>query len=334
MDPALIDALVYIIIGIIAAIIIHFVFRYLKKQAEKTDTKLDDLIVHSLGSPLVMLAFFIPFFFAIQDIITIYPQYLWIADSKILVSGYIIVGTWIVATFFDSFLTTYGMALAEQTETDLDDRIIDILQKIAKYIIWFIGLMYVLSTFNINITPLIAGAGIMGIAIALAAQDLFSNFFGGAVIITDQPFKVGDRVLINDVLGDVIHIGPRSTRIITLDSDIVTMPNNKIATSIVHNYSLPNPQVRVQIPVMVPHSADIPHVKKVLMEIAAEAVKSRTDVIAPEPKPTVYMTKIDKSTVTLLLTVNASGFVYNSIIQDHMNSRILERFKQEGIPLA
>jgi MscS family membrane protein len=334
MDPALIDALVYIIIGIIAAIIIHFVFRYLKKKAEKTETKLDDLIVHSLGSPLVMLAFFIPFFFAIQQLITIYPAYQWIADSKILISVYIIVGTWIVATFFDSFLMTYGTALAEQTETDLDDRIIEILQKIAKYLIWFTGLMYVLYTFNINITPLIAGAGIIGIAIALAAQDLFSNFFGGAVIITDQPFKVGDRVLINDVLGDVIHIGPRSTRIITLDSDIVTMPNTKIATSVVHNYSMPNPQVRVQIPESVPQSADIPHVKQVLMEIASEAVKTRTDVIAPEPKPTVYLAKIDKSTVTLLVTVNASGFKYNSIIQDHMNSRILERFKQEGILLS
>ncbi len=134
------------------------------------------------------------------------------------------------------------MALAEKTETEFDDRIVDVLKKIAKWIIWFTGLMYIFSTFNVNITPLIAGAGIMGIAIALAARDLFSNFFRGAVIITDQPFKVGDRVLINDVLGDVLRIGPRSTRLITLDSDIVTIPNNKITTSIVRNYSLPNPK--------------------------------------------------------------------------------------------
>ena len=170
-------------------------------------------------------------------------------------------GTWVIATFVDGFLRTYGIALAEKTETDIDDRIVDVLQKIAKWIIWFIGLMYVFSTFNVNITPLIAGAGILGIAIALAAQDLFSNFFGGAVIITDQPFKTGDRVLINDVLGDVIHIGPRSTRIMTLDSDIVTIPNTKIATSVVHNYSMPNPQVRIPIPVSVSSTADIEQVQ-------------------------------------------------------------------------
>jgi MscS family membrane protein len=93
------------------------------------------------------------------------------------VSGYILVGTWIIATFVDGFLRTYGAALADKTETDLDDRIIDILKKIAQWIIWFTGFMYIFTIFNVNITPLIAGAGIMGIAIARAAQDLFSNFF-------------------------------------------------------------------------------------------------------------------------------------------------------------
>ncbi|MGA2913210.1 MAG: mechanosensitive ion channel family protein [Methanoregula sp.] len=334
MDTELLDSIIYLGIGIIAAGIVHIIFIWLKKKAEQTETKMDDLLVYSLGWPLVMLAFFIPFFLAIEHLLSIYPQLQWIADSKVLASGYILVGTWIIATFVDGFLNTYGMALAEETETDLDDRIVEILQKIAKWIIWFIGFMYILSTFNINITPLIAGAGIMGIAIALAAQDLFSNFFGGAVIITDQPFKAGDRVLINDVLGDVIHIGPRSTRIITLDSDIVTMPNTKIATSIIHNYSMPNPQVRIQIPVSVSYAADINQVKRVLSEIIDEAVKTRPDVIAPDPKPTVYLMKMDKSTMTFMVTVFASGFLYNNIIQDYMNIQIVERFRKEGIIIS
>ena len=334
MDPELLDSFIYIGIGILAAGIIHIIFLWLKKRAEQTETMMDDLLVYSLGRPLVMLAFFIPFFLAVQHSLSLNPQYLWIADSKILTSGYILVGTWIIATFVDGFLKTYGVALAEKTETDLDDRIVDILKKIAKWIIWFIGFMYIFSTFNVNITPLIAGAGIMGIAIALAAQDLFSNFFGGAVIITDQPFKVGDRVLINDVLGDVIHIGPRSTRIITLDSDIVTMPNTKIATSIVHNYSMPNPQVRIQIPVAVSCDADIAHVRSVLQEITDEAVKNRSDVIAPDPKPTGYLMKMDKSTITYNVTVCARGFLYNNIILDYMNIQIIQRFRKEGIMIS
>jgi MscS family membrane protein len=334
METAIIDTLVFLAAGIFAALIVHFVFIFLKKQAEKTETMMDDLAVHSLAAPLTILAFFIPLFFAIRHLIDLYPQYQWLSDMNILMSGYILVGTWIVATFLDEFLRIYGKALAETTETDLDDRIVEILQKIGKYLIWFIAILYVLTLYEIDITPLIAGAGIIGIAIALAAQDLFSNFFGGAVIITDQPFKTGDRVLINDVLGDVIHIGPRSTRIITLDSDIVTIPNTKIATSVVHNYSLPNPQVRIQIPITVSYSQDIASVKKILTEICDDAVKNRTDVIAHDPRPTVYVMKMDKAAMTFMVTVYASGFQYNNIIQDYMNVQIVERFGKEGIIIA
>lgn len=334
MNPAIVDSLVYISIGIIAAGIIFVLFVWLKKRAALTETKMDDLLVQSLGTPLVMLAFFIPFFLAVRHALTLYPQYQWITDTKILDSMYILVGTWIIATFVDGFLRTYGIALAEKTDTDIDDRIVDVLQKIAKWIIWFIGLMYVFSTFNVNITPLIAGAGVMGIAIALAAQDLFSNFFGGAVIITDQPFKIGDRVLINDVLGDVVHIGPRSTRIITLDSDIVTIPNTKIATSVVHNYSMPNPQVRIQIPVSVSWTADIEQVKRALQEITQEAVKSRPDVISGDPQPTVYLMKMEKSAMTFMVTVYARGFLHNNSIQDYMNIQIIGRFRKEGIIIS
>ena len=334
METALLDSFIFIAIGIVAAVMVYFIFVFLKKKAELTETKMDDLIVYSLGTPLTILAFFIPLYFAIQHAIVVYPQYQWIADSNVLLALYILVGTGIVATFVDGFLRTYGLALAETTETDLDDRIIEILQKIAKYLIWFTGLLYVLTLFNINITPLIAGAGIFGIAIALAAQDLFSNFFGGAVIITDQPFKVGDRVLINDILGDVTHIGPRSTRIITLDSDVVTIPNNKITTSVVRNFSLPSPQVRIQMPVSVVYGTDITQVKTVLAKIADDALKNRSEIITAEPKPTVYLIKMDKSAITFELTVYASEFKHNSVIKDFLNTRIIEEFRKEGLIIS
>ena len=115
MDPALVYSIIIIVIGIIAAVILHFFFAWLSKRAELTKTKMDDLLVHSLGTPLAMLAFFIPFFLAIRQVIYLYPQYQWLADSKILMSAYIIVGTWIIATFVDGILRIYGIALAEKS---------------------------------------------------------------------------------------------------------------------------------------------------------------------------------------------------------------------------
>ncbi len=80
MNPAIVDSLVYIGIGIIAAGMIHIIFARLKQRAATTETKMDDLIVQSLGTPLIMLAFFIPFFLAIQHALSLYPEYQWITD--------------------------------------------------------------------------------------------------------------------------------------------------------------------------------------------------------------------------------------------------------------
>lgn len=333
MDNLYLLIVSYLAFGAIAALVVHFLFVLLKKMALQTETKLDDLLVHSLDTPLTLLAFFIPLIIALHQAIALFPQDSWLADPRILLSFSILIGTWVIATFTNDLLQTYGTTLAKKTETEVDDRIIEILQKIGKYLIWFIGLLYILSLFDVNITPLIAGAGIAGIAIALAAQDIFSNFFGGAVIITDQPFQVGNRVLINDVVGDVIKIGPRSTRIITLDKDIVTIPNTKIVTSVVHNYSQPNPQVRIQVLVTVPSSVEIARVKRILKAIAEDAVHARNDIIELDPAPTIFLQKVEKSAMTFVVTVYARRFMYDDVIRDYLYVQIVERFKNEDIPL-
>ena len=334
MDSTIIDSFLYIAAGIVAAVIVFGIFHSLKKRAEKSETKLDDLLVHSLGNPLVLLAFFIPLYFAIKNAIIVYPQYEWLVSSNAIYALYILIATWIIATFVDGVLETYGDALAETTESEVDDQIVDILKRIAKYLIWFTGILYVFTLFNVNITPLIAGAGVIGIAIALAAQDLFSNFFGGAVIITDRPFKVGDRVLINDILGDVVHIGPRSTRVVTLDADIVTIPNNKISTSVIRNYSLPSPQARVLIPVSVSPELDIGKVKGILMQVIDDAKTEKGEFIAESPGSTVYLAKMDKTAMTFEVALFTHEYTYANIVRDLINTRIIEAFRKEGIRFA
>jgi small-conductance mechanosensitive channel len=114
----------------------------------------------------------------------------------------------------------------------------------------------------------------------------------------------------------------------------VTIPNNKITTSVVRNFSLPSPQVRIQIPVNVAAGTDIGRAKTVLMALAGEAIRSRSDIIVSDPAPTVYLIKMDKSTLTFELTVFTSEFRYTSIIRDLLNTRIIEEFKREGIAMA
>jgi len=150
--------------------------------------------------------------------------------------------------------------------------LIELLELVAKYVIWFAAIILILYTFKIDITPFLAGAGIAGLAIALAAQDIISNFFGGAIITVDKLNKVNDRIKVDTYVGDVVSIGPRSTRIKTLDYQIVTIPNNKVTTSVIVNYALPDQKLRIAIPVSVAYGSDVNIVRKILLEIVHDVI--------------------------------------------------------------
>ena len=129
-------------------------------------------------------------------------------DDQIISAFWIVMGAWIISSFLHDIILVYGHDFAAKSESDWDDRLVELLELIVKYVVWFAALMLVLATFKIDITPFLAGAGIAGLALALAAQDIISNFFGGAIITVDKPFKVGDRIKVDTHYGDVISIGP------------------------------------------------------------------------------------------------------------------------------
>jgi small-conductance mechanosensitive channel len=192
--------------------------------------------------------------------------------------------------------------------------------------------MAILKVFEIDITPLLAAAGIVGIAVALAAQDLISNFFGGAIITTDKPFKVGDRIKVEDYYGDVISVGTRSTRIKTLDYQIVTFPNNKLTGNIIVNYSEPDQKLRITIPISVAYGSDPRRVKDILLEIAQDAIKN-TGYLLDDPAPTVFFMEFGDSSLNFILRVWARKYNIPEEVKDSINCRIAEKFAKEGIEI-
>lgn len=115
------------------------------------------------------------------------------------------------------------------TESQADDLLVPFVGAIARFAIVVIGLILVAENLDFNVTGLIAGLGIGGIAIALASQETLSNFFGSLVLLIEQPFKAEDRVEVDGVKGTVKEVGFRSTRILTFDDSLVTVPNSTIA---------------------------------------------------------------------------------------------------------
>ena len=256
METALIYAIVTIIIGIIVAGLARGIVRFLKKYAETTKTQWDDIIIAAIGTPVQVGIVAVSVYIALKYFGVVPEQYSWAISDEVLNSVYILLGTWIASSLAHNIILIYGHSLAEKGEGPLDDRLIEFLELTARYVIWFIGIMLILVNLEVDITPFLAGAGIVGLAFALAAQDLISNFYGGAIITIDKPFKVGDRVKVEQYYGDVIDIGPRSTRLMTQDNQIITIPNNKITTNYVINYSEPDPKLRISIPVSVASGTD------------------------------------------------------------------------------
>jgi len=321
-----------IIFGVLLALIARTVVRWLETKAGKTDTQLDDIIIAAIGTPLQIVIVTISVYIALKYFGLLPANYQWILDPRFVSAFYIVMAAWIISSFLHDLISIYGHYLAVKSEGDWDDRLVDLLKLVIKYVIWFMGIMLILSVFEINITPFLAGAGIAGLAVALAAQDIISNFFGGAIITVDKPFRIGDRIKVDTYYGDVINIGPRSTRLKTLDYQIVTIPNNKITTNVIVNYSEPDQKLRISIPVPVAYGTDPKKVKEILLEIAHAIIKN-TEYILEDPEPRVFFTEFADSSMNFLLYVWARKYNLPDEVKDAINSQIAERFAAEGIEI-
>lgn len=332
MSDNLLFAIAIIVLGLVVAGIAHIFVRWLQKYAQTTETQLDDIVIAAIGTPVQVGIVAVSIYISLKYFDIVPDQYAWAISDQVLNSIYILLGTWIASSLIHNILHIYGHAIAEKTEGDLDDRLIDMLELVARYVIWFAGIMLVFVNLNINITPFLAGAGIAGAALALAAQDFISNFFGGIVITVDKPFKVGDRIKVENFYGDVLVIGTRSTRVKTIDGTIVTIPNNNLTSNSVVNYSEPDPKIRFTIPVTVAYGSNIQRVKEILFEIAEDA-KKNTDYFADEPEPKVFFQEFGDSSLKFVIYIWARAYNVPDEVKDEINCRIVKRFEAEGIEI-
>ncbi len=156
---------------------------------------------------------------------------------------------------------------AAKTDSTQDDQYVLFMRDVLKVLIYLLVLFVVLgSVFDLNINSLLAGAGIAGLAVALAAQDSLANLFGSLTIFSEKPFIMGDLVETNGIQGTVEKVGFRSTRIRTLDMTYVTLPNRKIMESAMNNLSERTFR-RVHYTVGLPYSTELPVLRNIVRDI-------------------------------------------------------------------
>jgi len=200
---------------------------------------------------------------------------------------------------------------------------------IARYLMLLVGLLVIIQTAGIDITTLNVLAGAVGIGVGFGLQNVISNFFSGLIIMFERPIKVGDRIEVDNVEGDVLEIGARSTVVLTNDNIAIIVPNSKFITENVVNWKYNDGKVRFRIPVGVAYGTDVRLVEKVLLEVAAAA-----EDVMKEPAPVVRLMKFGDSALEFELRVWSETQVHRKgVLTSAINLAICDKFREHGIEI-
>ena len=200
---------------------------------------------------------------------------------------------------------------------------------IVKYIIVIAGLFSILQTNGIDLSAFGILAGALGVGIGFGLQNITNNFISGLIILFEQPIKIGDRIEVGNISGDVIKISSRSTTVVTNDNISVIIPNSKFIDDQVINWSHNEYKVRFNFPVGVSYKEDPEKVKSILLQVA----KDNPNVLE-SPQPDVLFDEFDDSSLNFYLRVWTSEYVNKpKVLKSQLYFEIFKRFSKEGVEI-
>jgi len=266
-NPWLNAIALFVAFVIIAKLFLWLIQVITVKVVSRTKTDIDDQIVKRTNKPLTFILVLIGARL-ISNTLVLTPNVIKYGNLTIDTLIYACV-VQIVAALVDIFISNWGKKWSSRTKSKIDDQIIVLLNRASAIVIWIVGILWIMSMWGVEITPLIASMGIAGLAIAFALQTTLGNVFGGISLILDKNIAVGDVI---DVSGDgmqkgeVLDIGLRSTKIRTFDNETIIVPNGSLSESTFKNVTQPNPGLRVVIPFGVEYGAKIDEVKRIVLK--------------------------------------------------------------------
>jgi len=198
-----------------------------------------------------------------------------------------------------------------------------------------LAIVIVLENLGISLTAVWTTLGVGSVAVALALQETLSNLFAGLYLLADRPISPGDYIKLDSGQeGYVMRIGWRSTAMRTQSNNLLFVPNSTMAKAIIINYSLPELQVSVTVPVRVSYGSDPSRVEKVLLDITREAAQEGLGGLLLDPPPSVCLSPgFGESSLDFSLYLNVRRFEDQVPVQSELRKRILARFAKEGIAI-
>ncbi|MEM9325690.1 MAG: mechanosensitive ion channel domain-containing protein [Bacteroidota bacterium] len=200
---------------------------------------------------------------------------------------------------------------------------------IARFLIIFIGSIIIVQSAGINMSTLSILAGALGVGIGFGLQSITDNFISGIIILFEKPIKVGDRIEVGSIEGDVTSISVRSTTVLTNDNISVIVPNSEFISQRVINWSHNDRNVRYRIPVGVSYNEDPKQIKAILLKVAEESPH-----VLKEPAPMVLFEAFGDSSLNFELAIwTATHSNRPRILKSELYFEIFDQFKQQGVEI-
>ena len=329
VDPVL--AIAVVLVSMVVAAVAHFaMFPLVTSLTHHTTTELDDVLIKAARWPLnvgiIVLGIYLSLTLmldlpeGVQDFINLIGQ----ASGALL----------FVVLF--GRLVSRGMdwAIEQQSKGErrtVDPRLLMMLRRVLVVLIYGLGLLLVINTLGIPISPLIAGLGLGGVAVALAIQPTLSNLFAGTYVMTEGVVSPGDYIeMEGGVAGYVLEVGWRSTRLRTWSNTLVVVPNARFAETIITNYYEPAPPVNVYLTCGVSYSSDLTRVEAVSMDVMNRVLDSSPHGVK-EYGAYFGFDNFGESNVDFWLFVQARDRLASFELRSELVRELHHRFDEEGI---
>ena len=339
--PKLVPSLGVIVLAGLIYLIAGWVLRRVEKRlAKRTATDLDDQFVRSLRKAIRLTVVAWAVAQLVGDWIPVDEAPATADGADAISLQQWVWGVWMVlifipvSNFVGQLLRVFEGRIMARSDTALDETALPMVNRFVRVLVMALGVMLAMAYLGIEIAPLLAGAGVVGLALSLAAKDTLSNLIAGVLLIMDRPFQVGDRIELwnapneTGTWGDVIEIGIRATKIRNPDNLVVVVPNNEIMQRDIINYTMSGQDIRLRIPFSVAYESDIERAKVLLIQAALEV-----EGVKPDPTPIVIVRGFGPSEVNLQLRVWILEARNRRRIADEITGIALQAFARENVEI-
>ena len=331
LDPATAGAIGLIAI-VVAFLVFKLVFPLIVRFTQWTPTDLDSRLVGSVRWPVTFGILVLGAYLAVTIPLGLSGSEQDRADTIARAAG-IVVGILVVVGLLSSAIDWYLATLATRANHVVDLRLFPLLRRVGGVFIYGIGALLVLDVMDINISPLIAGLGLGGLAVALAIQPTLANLFAGTYVMTEGVISTGDYIeLESGMAGYVVEVGWRSTRIRTWGNNLVVVPNARFAETIITNYQQPVPAVNVYVTCGVSYDSDLDLVEEVSREVMTELVENSQSANRSYGSWFAF-DSFGESNVDFWLFLQARDRISSFDLQSALIKNLHRRFKENDITI-